>query len=73
MTDYLLVATAGLAVLFTAAAALRAALTERTWHGPWLHMCPTSQLLEVVADRTRDKALAAALRDRAHQFAAHGD
>ena len=73
MIDILFFAAALAAFFIGLGAAIRALTDTNTWPGPWLHTCPTSELLEVVADRTRDKALAAALRDRAAQFAAHND
>ena len=71
--DLVLFVAAGAALLFAATAAIHATFTQKAWPGPWLHTCPTSELLNVVADCTRDKALASALRDRAAHFAAHND
>ena len=68
-------------VLFGAAAAallvgvisLARAVTQPVFHGPWLHGCATSDLLQVSAEQVRSPDLAAALRDRAAQLSAHGD
>ena len=73
MTDVLFFIAAAAAFIIGVAGVVKALTATDTWHGPWLHNCPTSELLEVVADRMTDEALAAALRDRAAQFAAWND